>query len=94
MFERVKNWVYDFKGPFSKEGGVIDYTEAHVFINGVLYGLRNSTYDKGWQQLIEYEDGAEDEITYYHYGYVLGNRSKYVFVAGAAVYAAMTTGYI
>lgn len=89
MFKRVKKWFYDFKGPFFKKDGYLDYTEIHVFSNGVLYGLRNTTYQKGWDQLLKYEDGAESEITYYHHGYVLGNRGKYVLGTALAVLAAM-----
>lgn len=76
MFSRVKNWVKASKGPFTKEGEYIDYTEVHVFENGFLYGLGRTSADKGWQKLIEREDGAGEEYTYYHWGYVIGNRLK------------------
>lgn len=83
MLSRVKSFIKDSKGPFTKEGGYIDYTEVHVFENGFLYGVRNVKAQDGWERVKEVEDGASEEYTYYHWGYVAGNRIK---IAGAGAF--------
>jgi len=84
MISRVKNWIKSCKGPFTKEGAYIDYTEVHVFENGFLYGFRNVKSQDGWERVKEAEDGASEEYTYYHWGYVIGNRIK-IGGAGACI---------
>lgn len=84
MFSKLKDLIINSKGPFTKEGALLDYTEIHVFLNGMAYGLRQTTAETGWKKLKAREEGAAQEYTYYHYGYLIGNRSK-VGLIGAGV---------
>lgn len=39
IYNRLKQSLVKFKGPFSKAGGILDYTEVHKFIYGIVLGL-------------------------------------------------------
>lgn len=94
MLSKIKNIILNSKGPFTKEGEYLDYTEVHVFMNAILYGIGRTSAEKGWKKLIEREDGADEEYTYYHYGYVIGNRSKLALFGAGAGAGALELGYI
>lgn len=78
MISKLKNFIKNSKGPFTKEGAYLDYTEIHVFENGLLYGFRGVTSKDAWERIKKREDGADEEYTYFHWGYVMGNRIKFV----------------
>jgi len=94
MLSKLKKWIKNSKGPFTKEGEYLDYTEVHVFMNAVLYGVGRTTADKGWKKLVEREEGADEEYTYFHYGYVIGNRGKIALLGAGAGAGAIKAGYV
>jgi len=94
MLSKLKKWIKNSKGPFTKEGEYLDYTEVHVFMNAVLYGLGRTTADKGWKKLVEREEGADEEYTYFHYGYVIGNRGKVAAITLLGAGGAKKLGFI
>lgn len=94
MISKIKKWIKNSKGPFTKEGEYLDYTEVHVFMNAILYGAGRTSAEKGWKKLKKREDGADDEYTYYHYGYVIGNRGKVALAGAGSTLGALELGYI
>jgi hypothetical protein len=77
----MKKFLLDFKGPFFKEDGFIDYVEAHSFVLGVMSGMGRKKQEQAFQRDKKRMDHTL-EWQYWTTGYRLSNKGKWAGIGG------------
>jgi len=90
--EYLDDKLRSFKGPFSKKGGYIDYSEAHAFGYGMAKSAKyfnpKSLADNLNAGRMDFEQWENSEGQYSDAGMVLG------YAAKVGIAAALAPGYL